>query len=503
MKKFGFFGFLFLFMLVFPGIGHAGSVETHINLDGRELAVPKDAQVQIVNGSVMVPLKLISVELGYNVTWDNTTKTATIEQAGATLKLIVNNNVAEASGRAVQLDNPPFLSGQTTFVPLKFVGQETGAIVGWDNISKTVYLTSPAKIPADSSAAPATTDTSGGEAVKQESSQGIELTNLSFNDNKLSLALSGGVTPSIFSMTGKDRIVIDLPNTAFAQSFIRTFAMGNKQNGTLAITDSPDISAIRYSLFSTSPSVIRIVMDINSAKTYDVTGSGDGMITIDLNGTGIIDLSGTGITDPAAQAPAVPEVPVITLPPLPTGRQIVVIDAGHGGKDPGGISVAKRKEKDFTLSTTLKIAALLENDPNIEVVLTRSDDTYPTLQDRAKLANDLKARLFVSIHANSIAEDSKNNPSGTETYYTRTESLQFAKTVHKYLIPATGLADRGVRQSSLHVTRETKMPAILLECGYLSNASDEALLYTDLFQQKVAEAVVSGIKEYLGLLQLP
>lgn len=92
----------------------------------------------------------------------------------------------------------------------------------------------------------------------------------------------------------------------------------------------------------------------------------------------------------------------------------------------------------------------------------------------------------------------KSNPSGTETYYTRNDSLLFAQTVHKYLSVATGLQDRGVRQANYHVTRETKMPAILLECGYLSNTKDEALLYTADFQNKVASAVVSGIKEYLG-----
>jgi N-acetylmuramoyl-L-alanine amidase len=93
---------------------------------------------------------------------------------------------------------------------------------------------------------------------------------------------------------------------------------------------------------------------------------------------------------------------------------------------------------------------------------------------------------------------SKSNPSGTETYYTRNDSLLFAQTVHKYLTVATGLPDRGVRQANYHVTRESKMPAILLECGYLSNTKDESVLYTPDVQNKIAEAVVLGIKEYLG-----
>jgi len=124
-------------------------------------------------------------------------------------------------------------------------------------------------------------------------------------------------------------------------------------------------------------------------------------------------------------------------------KKLIVIDAGHGGKDPGGISLNNRYEKNFTLPVALKIEALLRNEPNIEVVLTRSSDVYPTLQERTKLANDLHASLFVSIHANSIPKSSKSNPSGSETYYSREASLKLAQVIHKYLVPATTLPDRG------------------------------------------------------------
>lgn len=144
MKKFGFLALLLLLLvLVHPGTGYAGSTETHINLDGNDLKISKEAQVQIVNGSVMVPLRVVAEQLGYTVKWDNVAKTAIIEQKGTTLKLIVDNTMAEASGKQVKLDNPPFLSGSTTLVPLRFVGEQTGTTVGWDNVTKTVYLTSP------------------------------------------------------------------------------------------------------------------------------------------------------------------------------------------------------------------------------------------------------------------------------------------------------------------------------------------------------------------------
>ncbi|MOA25537.1 Sporulation-specific N-acetylmuramoyl-L-alanine amidase [compost metagenome] len=127
--------------------------------------------------------------------------------------------------------------------------------------------------------------------------------------------------------------------------------------------------------------------------------------------------------------------------------------------------------------------------------MTRDSDTYPTLQERAKLANSMNADIFISIHANS----GSSTASGVETYYTRSESLALANVMHKYLVQSSGLTDRKVRTKSLHVTRETTMPAVLLECGYLSNSKDDALLYTEDFQNNVADGIAKGIKEYLGL----
>ncbi|MNJ59194.1 Sporulation-specific N-acetylmuramoyl-L-alanine amidase [compost metagenome] len=131
----------------------------------------------------------------------------------------------------------------------------------------------------------------------------------------------------------------------------------------------------------------------------------------------------------------------------------------------------------------------------IDLVLTRDSDTYPTLQERAKLANDLNADIFISIHANAGSATA----TGVETYYTRSESLSLANVMHKHLVSSSGLTDRKVRTKNLHVTRETKMPAVLLEFGYLSNKSDDALLATEEFRNRVAEGVAQGIKEYLGL----
>ncbi|GGF75853.1 hypothetical protein GCM10010912_21250 [Paenibacillus albidus] len=537
MKKIG-LGVLLLFLLLFAaaaGTGHADRAETHIYLDGHELAVAKDAGVQIMNGSVMVPLRLVAEQLGYAVKWDNTAKTASIRQGETTLKLKLNHAVAEVSGKEVPLEQPPTLNGSLTLVPLRFVGEATGAAVKWDNLTKTVYLTSPAKTSAQGTPAASSGKPAGAASgINGESNALAGLTGITFKDNKLQLALNGSVSPRVFAMTGNDRIVVDLPDTAFAADFTRNMANTESHDGQIAVIGNPDVSAVRYALFSSTPSAIRVVIDLNNPRAYTVTKGKEGSVTVELTGTSPVSppvQTPAATPSPAAPTSIASAAPLASVPPgatatpgssatpgasatpvplatptapadgtstmAPDGKTLVVIDAGHGGKDPGGISLGKQKEKDFTLATTLKIRELLKNDPNIELVLTRSDDRYPTLQERTKLANELKADLFISIHANSIPEGSLSNPSGTETYYTRPESLEFANIVHKHLAAASSLADRGVRQSSLHVTRETKMPAILLECGYLSNAKDEALLYSEDFQQQVAEAVVAGIKEYV------
>lgn len=211
-------------------------------------------------------------------------------------------------------------------------------------------------------------------------------------------------------------------------------------------------------------------MDLSGARNYSLQNGNDGYVIVDLN----VDQS---------------------YPPRGNGKPLVVIDAGHGGTDPGAISVTSKKEKDFNLTIAKKVEHLLKLETELDYVLTRSTDVYVTLKDRAKLANDMNADLFVSLHANSGSATA----SGVETYYTRKESLPFANVMHKYLVEASGLPDRKVRAKSLHVTRETTMPAVLLEFGYLSNKNDEALLFTENFQNSVAQGVVDGIKDYLGL----
>lgn len=178
-------------------------------------------------------------------------------------------------------------------------------------------------------------------------------------------------------------------------------------------------------------------------------------------------------------------------------KQLLDIDAGHGGTDPGAIGVTGKKEKDFALTMALKIEERLKSDKKVTPVLTRSNDTFVELKERVKIAKKQKVDGFISIHANSTGK--VGSATGTETLYTREESKPLANIIHKHLIAATGLADRGVKYQNIHVTRETNMPAILLEVGFINHPEDEKKLFDPAFQDRVADAIVAGIYEYFGI----
>lgn len=169
----------------------------------------------------------------------------------------------------------------------------------------------------------------------------------------------------------------------------------------------------------------------------------------------------------------------------------ICIDAGHGGKDPGAWAGGVR-EKDIALAVALKIGALLTG---YEVVYTREEDVYVGLAERALIANQAKADLFVSVHCNSALNASAN---GMEVYVHTTRSAastRAANTIYDRLLPASGLRGRGVKANDYAVLRETSMPAVLVELGFVSSDGDRAKLVSEAWQNRAAEAIASGIME--------
>lgn len=178
----------------------------------------------------------------------------------------------------------------------------------------------------------------------------------------------------------------------------------------------------------------------------------------------------------------------------PNARALVVIDPGHGGKDPGAIGIGGLREVDVVLPISLQVARLLEQQ-GVQVVLTRSADYFVELPGRTAMANRVNADIFVSIHANAVPN--RPDVSGLETYYL-SSGLTLARFIHNSVLQSVGgLRDRGVRRARFYVLRHSAMPSVLVETGFVTGYEDSAKLATPAYQSQMAEAIARGILQYL------
>lgn len=176
----------------------------------------------------------------------------------------------------------------------------------------------------------------------------------------------------------------------------------------------------------------------------------------------------------------------------------IIVDPGHGGKDPGATSPWGLPEKQVNMAVAQKLVWRLRA-AGANVVMTRTDDSYMTIYDRAGFANNAKGDVFVSVHSNFHPTNA--DVRGIETFHhpASTEARRLAKIMQTELLAFTGLRDRGVKTDPmLVVTRETVMPSVLIEIGFLSNREEEALLREDAYRNKVADAVLEALQQYFS-----
>ncbi len=230
----------------------------------------------------------------------------------------------------------------------------------------------------------------------------------------------------------------------------------------------------------------------------------------------------------------------------PTPQFVVVLDAGHGGKDPGNLGTGrlKKTEKDVTLDVVLKVGKMIqEKFPDVQVVYTRSGDSFPTLKDRVSVANKSKADVFISVHCNANAnagaygsesfvmglhkseeslatamrenasiflEDNKGadydgfDPNNPDTYIALSlrenvfleHSADLAKNVQDIFRARLGRKDRGVKQAGYYVISFTNMPSILIELGFLTNAQEEDYLQSAEGKSALAKSIFDAFAQY-------
>mgnify|MGYP002397919562 FL=1 len=299
----------------------------------------------------------------------------------------------------------------------------------------------------------------------------------------------------------------------------------------------------------------RVVLDLESFGDYKVFPLAEpARIVIDVHGAKQAELSATeeqltaapsGDDDIAGLLSSAPkERPLkVHIPESRPGRGLrrIVVDAGHGGKDPGAVGPGGTREKDVTLAMAKALGRELESQLGCEVILTRSGDTFLELPERTAIANKVGADLFISIHANA---NKNRSARGIETYYLNfsksddalevvarenktsleqvgdlelilldllanskiNESSRLAAEIQKSM---TGqlrkhykVKDLGVRQGPFYVLLGATMPSVLVETAFISNRTEEKLLVNRKYQQRTASAIVGGVRKYATALKL-
>jgi len=184
----------------------------------------------------------------------------------------------------------------------------------------------------------------------------------------------------------------------------------------------------------------------------------------------------------------------------PTSRSLVgrtiVVDAGHGGRDPGARGVASTSEKNINLAIALQLGRNLEA-RGARVVYSRTTDRNPGLDDRAALAERVRADMLVSVHSDS---NPKASNSGATVLIGRKASATSQKIGQQVCaaLRSNGIECRGVRRQPLAVLDLHSRPGVLVECGFLTNRSDARRLVTESYQSQIAEAIADGIANYFG-----
>lgn len=335
------------------------------------------------------------------------------------------------------------------------------------------------------------------------------------------VVLSGAVAYT-WHRLADHRWYVDLANSTLnGPGRVEQPSFGAVQGVRIAQIGSDDAPAVRiaFSLaadqqIELAPTATGLAITVDTALTTDAARSGNGR-----TGGAPLAQSAVAATSPPPDAswkfsPQPASAP--TQAPLPpgSGSRVIVIDPGHGGDDHGtehnGLS-----EKVLTLDIAERLRALLvaqgwivrmtrttDVDPLDAVTLAKfRTDGIPNPDDRAELqtrcdvANDVGARLFISIHVNSAPIESAH---GTTFYWYKPQDLPFAQALEKGVIPAAQSQDDGTRHANFYVVRHTTMPAVLIETAFITNPGDVELLRSAAFLQHMAQGIASGVKAYTG-----
>ena len=275
---------------------------------------------------------------------------------------------------------------------------------------------------------------------------------------KIEVLTSSEIKYSVGKLLANKKIYFDFSDTIIT----------NKK--TVYVNDGR-MTTVRAAQNATKPEYIsRVVLDMVNMDEYSVALSEDKK-TLIISFGAVTAFSGQNFTGP---------------------KKIIVLDAGHGGKDPGAV-ISDLTEKNLNLDIAKRVQALLSVDSRYEVYMTRENDVFVELVDRAKFANNKKADLFVSIHNNSMPKSF----SGSMILYNASKNASnkaLAESFYEIVGKASGLTGIGARsREDLAVLKNIDMPGVLVEVACMSNIKDRRELRKESFKQKMAQGIYDSI----------
>lgn len=461
-----------------------------------------DVAPVIEDGRTLVPVRVISEEgLGADVKWNGEKKQVTITKDKFCVVLTIGSKQATVNGVKRNLDVPAKLISDRTMVPVRFIGETFKYEVGWDNDNRRVVI-----------------DKTAQEEEKEENPL---IENISVRRSKknvtLKVSMSKYKKPKIFTLKQPYRIVLDFENYDF-------------EDGDDAIDVGNDyVKQVRH---ARNEGFYRIVVECAYECEYDYekTASDGFSLIIEPGEESLIDdekkndsndnnddkdnKSDEEDKEITEEEEETEEKHERKTPKKPESvkKAVVVIDAGHGGKDPGALGRDEEgnimydedgqeyiKEKDINLIVAKKVYDYLD-EKGINAILTRSNDVYLELRDIAHTANKEEAHLFVSIHCNSV--DGISTAEGVEVLYFDKEtdgdfgisSKDYADKILEEIIDGVDTIGRGLKERpGLAVLKWTEMPAALVELGFVTNSNDQERLLNKSWRNSVAEAIAEGI----------
>ncbi len=438
-----------------------------------------DVPPEIVNGRTMVPVRVLFEYYNADVSWNEILRQAVIKSGDTVMIFNIDSRLMYLNGEAHTLDAAPFIKEGRTLVPVRFISEKLNYSVDWNDSTRTVSVkktneytssvTSPEKEDKPSEEAPAP------ETLSNETVSGIQAKNTG-DAYEVLVTLSAKIEPKVMTLKDPHRLILDFYGTK------QTIKDGN------IASDNEYIAQTRWAAHD---DYTRVVIETAEKADYAISYISGKNCKISIT------------------LPADTEEDTKPAPTVPKGAPLVILDAGHGGYDPGAVGRDEDdniilKEKEVCLDIAKRVQKLLE-ESGVSVIMTRStdtalgDDEAEDLNKRAEIANSTDASLFVSIHNNAFTTSDPHGTCilyaglGTNTDYGIT-GKELAQNIQDYMLEYTGLFDRGIiERPGIAVLRKTKMPAVLIECAFISNPDDQKILASNDGRAKMSRAIYDGI----------